>query len=445
MTLSLNFTSSLKTKLRRGPLFHQLLDELERSQQLSYPELVNRQNQKLRQTIRQAYYTVPYYKQLFDRLNLSFKAISTVEDLQLLPIINKSDLRGKEKQFVSKAFGLKTRTTTSGTTGTPVTLCRDLHSINLEHASIWRQRRWGNIELGDPIASLRGDVVVPADANRPPFWKYVPAENRWLMSSYHLSDRFIPHYLKHLRNCDLCAIEGYPSAIYRLACYLRDYQEDPIPVKAVFTSSEVLPDYRRQLIEQYFGKIFDHYGQSERVAHIAMCEHGNHHYAMNYSVIEFLPTEYSDLFKIVGTTLHNAAMPLIRYDTNDFARISHRSCSCGRAFPVIDSIDGRLEDYIATPAGKFVGGMGIAFGGVANIIEGQIIQEQLDLLQVLIVPTEKFNDKDRHVLLKNMRERLGDDIQIIIQKVESIPRTKSGKFNLTVSKLKRGSIGLNPN
>ena len=118
MTLSQNFTSSLKTKLRRGPLFHQLLDELERSQHLSYPELVDRQNQKLRQTIRQAYHTVPYYKQLFDELNLSFKAINTIEDLQLLPIINKSDLRGNEKQFVSKAFGLKTRTSTSGTTGT---------------------------------------------------------------------------------------------------------------------------------------------------------------------------------------------------------------------------------------------------------------------------------------------------------------------------------------
>lgn len=94
--------------------------------------------------------------------------------------------------------------------------------------------------MGDPIASLRGDVVVLVDAKRPPFWKYVPAENRWLMFSYHLSDRFIPHYLKHLRNCDLCAIESYPSTIYRLACYMRDYQEDPIPVKAVFTSSEVL-------------------------------------------------------------------------------------------------------------------------------------------------------------------------------------------------------------
>ena len=53
--------------------------------------------------------------------------------------------------------------------------------------------------------------------------------------------------------------------------------------------------------------------------------------------------------------------------------------------------------------------MGIAFGGVANIIEGQIIQEQLDFIRVLIVPTEKFNLKDRNVLLKNMRERLGDD------------------------------------
>lgn len=439
MTLSFKFTSNLKTKLRRGALFYKLLDELERSQWLSYEELIDIQNQKLRKTIRLAYRTVPYYEQLFDRLNLSSEAIDTIEDLQLLPILNRSQLQAQVKQFVSKGFGLKTRSHTSGTTGSPITLCRDLYSINLEHASIWRQRRWGKVDLGEPIASLRGDAVVPPDADRPPFWKYVPAENRWLMSSFHLSDRFIPYYLEHLRNCDISAIEGYPSTIYRLACYMRDYQQEPIPVKAVFTSSEVLPNYRRQLIEQYFGKIFDHYGQSERVAHIAMCEHGNYHYVMDYSIIEFVPTEYSDLFKIVGTTLHNAAMPLIRYDTNDTVRISHRSCPCGRAFPVIDSIDGRLEDYIATDSGKYIGGITIVFDGIPNIIEAQVIQEKIDLIRILIVPTEKFSDKNQNLLLQNLRERLGYDIEIIFQKVESIPRTKSGKFNSVVSKLQSGS------
>ena len=435
MTLLLDFTSSLKTKLRRGKLFHNLLDELEHSERFSHDELIDRQNQKLRDTIRQAYNSVPYYKQLFKRLDLTPEAINTVDDLQLLPVMRKSDIRAGEKQFVSEAVRLKTKTTTSGTTGTPVTLYRDRYSINLEHASIWRQRRWGGVDLNDTIASLRGDIVAPADADRPPFWRYVPAENCWLMSAYHLCDRFIPNYLEHLRNSQISAIEGYPSAIYRLAGYMRDHQEEPIPVKAVFTSSEELPDYRRRAIEHYFGRVFDRYGQSERVAHIAMCERGNHHYTMDYSVIEFLPTEYSDLYKIVGTTLHNAAMPLIRYDTNDLARISHRTCDCGRAFPVVDSIAGRLEDYIATPAGKSVGGMGIAFGGVANIVEGQIIQERLDLLRVLIVATADFNDKDRNVLLKNMRSRLGEDLEIIVQPVDSIPRTRSGKFTTTVSKL----------
>ena len=445
MTLSLNLTSSLKTKLRRGPLFYQLLDKLECSQQLSYQELIDFQNQKLRKTIRQAYHTVPYYKQLFDELNLNFEAINTIEDLQLLPIINRAELQSKVKQFVSKGFRLKTKANTSGTTGSPIALSRDLYSINFEHASIWRQRRWAKVDLGEPIASLRGDTVVPPDADRPPFWKYVPAENRWLMSSFHLSDRFIPYYLEHLRSCDISAIEGYPSTIYRLACYMRDYRQEPIPVKAVFTSSEVLPNYRQQLIEKYFGKIFDHYGQSERVAHIAMCEHGNHHYIMDYSIIEFLPTEYSDLFKIVGTSLHNAAMPLIRYDTNDTVRISHRSCSCGRAFPVIDSIDGRLEDYITTPSGKFIGGITIVFDDIANLIEAQVIQEEMDLIRVLIVPTEKFSYKDQNMLLRNMRSRLGDDMQIVFQKVESIPRTKSGKFNSVVSKLKPATVQLNSN
>ena len=435
MTLFLNLKGYVKKFLRRGPLFHQILQELKKNEQLSYEQLINYQNQKLRLTVQQAYQTVPYYRQLFDGLKLTPEAIKTIDDLQLLPVMSKSDIRGTEKQFVSNTISWKFKTTTSGTTGTPVNLFRDYYSINLEHASIWRQRYWGKCFPGEPMASIRGDLVVTPSATKPPFWKKISSENKLMMSPYHLSDRFIPYYLDKLRQFKPSFIEGYPGCLYRLARYMQLHQESPINVKAVFTSSEALIPYHRQVIEESLGQVLDHYGLSERVAHIASCEHGNYHYVMDYSIIEFLPTKYSGLYKIVGTTLHNKAMPLIRYDTNDFARISHHSCPCGRAFPIVDLIEGRLEDYIATPCGKFVGGIGIVFTDVPNLIEGQIIQEKIDLLRILIVTTENFTDDDRSILLKNIRERLGANMEIIIQKTEAIPRTKTGKFKLTVSKL----------
>lgn len=442
MTFLLNTKGYFQKILRRGPLFERLLQELEENEKLSYEQLIALQNQKLRSTICHAYQTVPYYRQLFDELAINPKAIQTSEDLKALPIISKTDLRGKEKQFVSNAIFPKFKTATSGTTGTPVSLFRDYYSINLEHASIWRQKHWGKCMFDELTVSIRGDVVVDPDIIKPPFWKYISSDNMLKMSSYHLSDRLLPYYLEKLRSLNSFIIEGYPSNLYRIARYMQLHQELPIKVKAVFTSCETLLPRQRQVIEEYFGQVFDHYGQSERVGHISMCEYGNYHYSIDYSLIEFIPIGQNDLHRVVGTTFHNKAMPFIRYDTGDFVRISNpnKSCSCGRIFPVIESIEGRIEDYIITPSGKWIGAMGRVLLNVNNIIEAQIIQEKLDFIRVLIVTTENFTVQDEKVLLNNIQQRIGSEIKIAIEKTDKIQRTKRGKLKITISLLKHEEI-----
>ena len=441
MSIFHNFKAHFRQSLRQGSLFIHLLEELEQNERLSSEQLIDYQNQKLRSTIQQAYQTVPYYRQLFDRLNLSPEAIKTINDLQLLPIISKANLRGQEKQFISTKTLWKFKTATSGTTGTPVNLFRDYYSINLEHASIWRQKRWAKCDFNELTISIKGDVIVPPDLSKPPFWEYVKGENTLRMSAYHLSDRFIPYYLDKLRSLNSFIIEGYPSTIYRLARYMQLNQELPIEVKAVFTSCETLLPHQCQVIEKYFGQIFDRYGQSERVGNLDMCEYGNYHYAMDYSLIEFLPTKQNNLYRAIGTTFHNRAMPLIRYDTGDLVRLEERDrCPCGRAFPKIDSIEGRIEDYILTPSGKWIGAAGRAFLNVNNLIEAQIIQEKINLIRVLIVTTEKFGSRDRQVLLNNMQQRFGSEIEVVIQQTDSIQRTKRGKQKITISQLKDREI-----
>ena len=437
MTLSLTLKSYVQKFLRRGVLFNKLLQELRENEQLSHEQLISYQNQKLRLSVEKAYKHVPYYKKLFNRLKISPEAIKTVDDLQLLPILTKKDLRGKEQEFISQAVKFKFKAFTSGTTGTPLKLFRDLYSINLENAAIWRQRSWADFRFDDRRATLRGALVTPIDRIRPPFWQYIPAEKQLLMSSYHLSDEFIPYYLQKLREFQPAAIEAYPSSVYRLARYMQIHQELPIPVKAVFTSSEMLFDHQREVIEQYFGQVFDFYGDAERVAYIAMCEFGNYHYATDYSIVEFLPTKDRGLCQIVGTTLHNAAMPLLRYATGDLSRLSHQPCPCGRAFPVVESIEGRQDDYLITPSGKWIGRLDLSFKGVSHLIESQIIQEKPDLVRVLIVPTDKFIQKDEEILYKKLEERLGLEMQIAIQKVDAIPRTKQGKQQLVISHVRK--------
>ena len=128
-------------------------------------------------------------------------------------------------------------------------------------------------------------------------------------------------------------------------------------------------------------------------------------------------------------------MPLIRCATGDLVRLSHQSCSCGRAFPLIQNIEGRQDDYVITTSGRWIGRLDLVFKGVSGLVEGQIIQEKLDLVRVLIVPAKDFTQNDENLLLHKLRERLGKEMKIVIQKVDFIPRTKRGKLKLVISKI----------
>ena len=126
-------------------------------------------------------------------------------------------------------------------------------------------------------------------------------------------------------------------------------------------------------------------------------------------------------------------MPLIRYDTGDSAILSKRKCECGLNFPVVESILGRKDDLLITPSGKMVGRLDPVFKGLAHIKETQIIQESIDKISVNIVKEQGFVDDIAETLKKELKRRMGDDVEISIVYVESIPRTKSGKFRSVIS------------
>ncbi|MCL4748465.1 MAG: phenylacetate--CoA ligase family protein, partial [Burkholderiaceae bacterium] len=85
---------------------------------------------------------------------------------------------------------------------------------------IWRQLEWAGLRRGDRRAWLRGDLVVPADAAGPPFWRMNHAENMLMLSSYHLAESNVPAYIAAMERFDPIVIQAYPSSIAFLAKWL---------------------------------------------------------------------------------------------------------------------------------------------------------------------------------------------------------------------------------
>jgi len=352
--------------------------------------------------------------------------INHIEDLEKLPILEKDDVRDHYQEILStkarRMFLYKCHT--SGTTGKPLTLYRDLRNITYEHAFLSRQWFWGGLGERDLYATLKGEMVVSSDKKEPPFWRLSRAEQKLIMSSYHLSEHNADAYIDALLKYKPVGIEGYPSSIYALARFMQE-RRVTYTARAVFTTSETLYDHYRELIEKVFQcPVFDYYGNAERVAAIHTCEYGNGER------------------ELVGTALTNFAMPLIRYRVGDVVKQSDKNCPCGRDFPVVEFIIGRKDDYLITPDGKHIGRLDHVFKGAQHIVEAQIVQTQLDAIEVKIVPDARFTQSDGDYVYDKLRQRIGKEMSVSLQQVESLPRGGRGKFRTVVSKVNSGLDGM---
>ena len=203
---------------------------------------------------------------------------------------------------------------------------------------------------------------------------------------------------------------GYPSALTTLAAYARDKGEALPQVKAIFTTFETVTEQARWLIEAVWcTRIFDRYGAVEGCVFASQCEFGRYHVSPEIGVIEILdaegrPAAPGEIGEVVCTGLQNMLQPLLRYRIGDVARWAlDQSCPCGRQMPILESIDGRVEDMCYTPDGRAVLRFDTVFKGVDNIKQAQVVQEQLNSFTVYVLPTEHFNQHDIQTVEKNMK------------------------------------------
>lgn len=350
-------------------------------------------------------------------------------EILTFPIISKLDIKKDPKKFERKTYrNIFTHyAKTSGTSGTPLAIKQSLKCVQLEEAFAYRQLKWAGYSFRQRRAWIRGDLVTPLDQMQPPFWCKDYFANRLMLSSYHISNTTSEQYIEQLEKFDPVLIQAYPSSIGILARWLRDQNKvyHGKSLKSIITASETLDERTKEIIEERFNcKVFDWYGQTERVALIATCEKGKKHLLTDYSFVE---RDSDKRQEIIGTGLNNVAMPLIRYATGDYMEIDSLGCDCGRVFPVVKKIYGRKDKLVTLSDGRQIGRLSQVFKGINNIIESQIVQMAPDSFVINIVTGLDFKKEDENMIIKNAQERLGNT-NIEINKCNYIPRGSNGKF-----------------
>lgn len=427
------FEFYLTKLIKKSFLFNKIYKGLIKSQYYTQEQLNELQNRQLRKLVKHCYKNVPYYKELFDNLNLKPKDIQTKEDLKKLPFLDKSKVKENFVKFISKNAikSLCYLGTTGGTSGVPTKILRDYYSINFENAIV--SRFFNNIVGKSPKkVTIRSNVVVPIEQKEPPFWEHNLADNELIMSPIHLIQENAQIYIDKI-------IEFNPQILYlqpSTACLLAKFFYDKphsLNIKAIFTSSENLSNKQRLYIEKVFkSKIYDWYGQAERVAAIGQCKNGTYHIIEDYSIVELL--KKNDNYEICGTSLYNFAMPLLRYKTGDFVNIQENKCSCNSSFREIKNIKGRSIYYILTPENNKILNVELIHTNISHVIEVQYIQEAIDKLTINIVTEPEFNINDEMELVKSAIMHTSPDMLVKINKVDSIQRGSNGKFVTVIRK-----------
>jgi phenylacetate-CoA ligase len=143
---------------------------------------------------------------------------------------------------------------------------------------------------------------------------------------------------------------------------------------------------------------------------------------------------------LVGTTLHNCGMPLIRYRTTDRGTLKPGRCTCGRPLQLTEDVTTKAEDLLRLRDGRLIPPSVLThpFKPLDSIEGSQIVQTDLDRLVIRIVAGAKFGDGDQEHLVRELRARLGDDMRIDVELVDELPRTNRGKFKWVVSQIDAG-------
>jgi phenylacetate-CoA ligase len=284
-------------------------------------------------------------------------------------------------------------------------------------------------------AVLRGDAIKDPSDFRPPYWMYANGGQRMLLSSSHLNAATIEDYARAVRSFAPDVLIAYPSSLEAL-CLLLDRTGTKLHVPHVVCSSEMLNPQVWHDARRLLGcSLLDYYGLAERTAFAYATKPGEYRFLPGYAHIELVPVGQENgasICEIVGTSLWNQAMALVRYRTGDLIRIPSawraaelEELSLGlRTFA---GVLGRSGDVLLTPEGVTAPAINQFPRDVSHVARIQVIQESLQRVRILVVAVEGYSPRDEEQLLSNARLKLPRSMDVSIEIAESLERTALGK------------------
>jgi phenylacetate-CoA ligase len=426
--------------------------ELERSQFLAADAIRALQLRRLRSLLTLAYDRCPFYRQRFDAIGLHPDDVGSLEELRLLPPLEKSDIQEQGGRMVARGWPQDDLlpNQTGGSTGTPIRFFLDRERKCSRAAATLRHNRWAGWEPGDRAAVIWGAPMdQPADGLRARLRAALLREPLWLDAA-NLNERKLAEFHAALNKWRPKIIQAYARSAVLFAGYVRDRGLRAYRPHSLVTSAEMLSAEDRHLLEEVFAcPVFDRYGCREVSVVASECPaHTGLHVNSECLYLEIEtadgPAADGEVGSILVTDLLNRAMPLIRYRIGDLGAWASGNCPCGRGLPRLEKLHGRSTDFLVGSDGRLVSGVFLATYVVANrpsLGQVQIRQDRAGAVVYRVCPGRDFDpEADVAYLQAATRRHLGDRAEADTELVEGLPAEPSGKFLFSRSTVTPGFL-----
>jgi len=379
------------------------------------------QIKRLKQTVRQAYKNIPFYKEHFSNLHIQLKDVASLKDIRKLPFTTREDLRDYYP------FGMLAVTkeqvvrlhTSSGTTGKPKAIFFTKKDVDRAAELIARCLIMTGVAKDDVLQNMMtyglftgalvmhygaekvGMLVIPAGPGNTK--RQIALMQDFKTTTLHITPSYALYLASVMQN------EGL------------DPQKD-FTLRRAYLGSEPYSEETRKKIENFFHiDVYNSYGLSEMngpgVAFECGEKNGMHLWEDNF-IMEVIDPDTGETKpdgekgELVLTTLCREAMPILRYRTRDITRILPGKCRCGRTHRRISRIIGRTDDMI------IVRGVNIFPQQIERVLMGikavaqnyQIVLESYDQMTVRVeIVKELFDGKVDHLV--NLRNDITEKIR----------------------------------
>ncbi|SFR66324.1 phenylacetate--CoA ligase PaaK [Halogeometricum limi] len=402
------------------------------------------QTERLRETVRNAYENVPFYRDALDDAGVSPADVEDVDDVRKLPFTTKEDFRDEYPTglFAVEMDDVVRIHASSGTTGKPKIVGYTQADLDVWTDAVARCLVAAGIGSEDVVQNAYGYGLFTGGLGLHQGIEEIGA------TVIPTGGGGTQRQVEMLADLQSDAIACTPSYALYLAETAAEMGVDvrELPVRAVLFGAEPCTEPMREEIEERLGVTgIDLYGLSEIVGpgvSIECLEQDGLHVWEDRFYPEVVdpatgdPVEEGEEGELVLTTLSKQAVPVLRYRTGDLTTLNYETCDCGRTAVRMDNVTGRTDDLLIVRGVNLypseIESVVLEFDDVAPYYRIDLRREdELDTLELTVELEEGFDgsvaDVRERILtrLSNVLSFTPDDLTLV--EAGSIARTEVGK------------------